>query len=94
MKKLIIIILLTSPFLATAQNTFKAIVKDEKTKEAITNVSVLIEGTQSGSTTDEKGFVKLKIFQMENKPLFLIPLVIAKKRKLLYSLKMIPLKYF
>ncbi len=45
------------PFLATAQNTFKAIIKDEKTKEALDSVSVFLSGTQNGSTSDEKGFV-------------------------------------
>ena len=56
-KILFILFFLLNLNLIFAQNTFKAIVKDEKTKEAITNVSVVIEGTQSGSTTDEKGFV-------------------------------------
>jgi iron complex outermembrane receptor protein len=56
MKKTIFILLLL-PFLATAQNTFKATIKNEKTKEAITNISVFLEGTQNGSASDEKGFV-------------------------------------
>ena len=56
-KILFILFFLLNFNLIFAQNTFKAIVKDEKTKEAITTVSVLIEGTQNGSTTDEKGFV-------------------------------------
>jgi iron complex outermembrane receptor protein len=56
MKKIIFILLLF-PFLATAQNTFKAIIKDEKTKEALDSVSVFLSGTLNGSTSDEKGFV-------------------------------------
>lgn len=48
------------PFLATAQNTFKAIIKDEKTKEALDSISVFLTGTQSGSTSDEKGFVVIE----------------------------------
>ncbi|MFT5964051.1 MAG: outer membrane receptor for ferrienterochelin and colicins [Flavobacterium sp.] len=56
MKKIIFILLLF-PFLATSQNTFKAIIKDEKTKEALDSVSVFLSGTQNGSTSDEKGFV-------------------------------------
>lgn len=48
------------PFLATAQNTFKAIIKDEKTKEALDSVSVFLTGTQNGSTSDEKGFVVIE----------------------------------
>ena len=59
MKKLIIILLLL-PFLATAQNTFKATIIDEKTKEPLLGVSVILEGTQNGSTSDEKGFIELK----------------------------------
>ena len=59
MKKIIIILLLL-PFLATAQNTFKATIIDEKTKEPLLGVSVILEGTQNGSTSDEKGFVELK----------------------------------
>jgi outer membrane receptor for ferrienterochelin and colicins len=61
MKKLIIIILFLLPFFTKAQNTFKAIIKDEKTKEAIANVSVFLEGTQNSSTSDENGFVELNI---------------------------------
>ena len=59
MKKIIFILLLF-PFLATAQNTFKAIIKDEKTKEALDSVSVFLKGTQNGTTSDEKGFVLIK----------------------------------
>jgi outer membrane receptor for ferrienterochelin and colicins len=59
MKKIIFIFLLF-PFLATAQNTFKAIIKDEKTKEALDSVSVFLSGTQNGSTSDEKGLVILE----------------------------------
>ncbi|MFV5686073.1 TonB-dependent receptor [Flavobacterium sp. GB2R13] len=59
MKKIIFILLLF-PFLVTAQNTFKAIIKDEKTKEALDSVSVFLNGTQNGSTSGEKGFVVLE----------------------------------
>ena len=58
--KQIIIILLLLPFLAKAQNTFKATIIDEKTKEPLFGVSVILEGTQNGATSDEKGFVELK----------------------------------
>ena len=47
------------PFLATAQNTFKATIIDEKTKEPLFGVSVILEGTQNGTTSNEKGFVEL-----------------------------------
>lgn len=59
MKKLFIILLLL-PFLATAQNTFKATIIDEKTKEPLLGVSVMLEGTQNGTTSNEKGFVELR----------------------------------
>ncbi len=58
MKKLFILLLF--PIIATAQNTFKAIVINEKTKEAVDSVSVFLNGTQNGSTTNEKGFVVLE----------------------------------
>ena len=58
MKKIIIILLLL-PFLATAQNTFKATIIDEKTKKPLFGVSTILEGTQNGTTSDEKGFVEL-----------------------------------
>ncbi|MFV8352584.1 TonB-dependent receptor [Flavobacterium sp. XS2P14] len=60
LSKKIIFILLLFPFLAAAQNTFKAIIKDEKTKEALDSVSVFLKGTQNGTTSDEKGFVLIK----------------------------------
>lgn len=59
MKKIIIILILL-PFLAKAQNTFKATIIDEKTKEPLFGVSVILEGSQNGTTSDEKGFVELK----------------------------------
>ena len=58
MKKLFILLLF--PIIATAQNTFKAIVINEKTKEAIDSVSVFLNGTQNGSTTNEIGIIVLE----------------------------------
>ncbi len=46
--------------MATAQNTFKAIIKDDKTKEVLDSVSVFLNGTQNGSSSDEKGFVVIE----------------------------------
>ena len=43
-----------------AQNTFKTIIKDEKTNESLIGVSVLLKGTQNGTTSDDKGFAELK----------------------------------
>ena len=43
-----------------AQNTFKAIIKNEKTNESLIGVSILLKGTQNGTTSDDKGFAELK----------------------------------
>lgn len=59
MKKIIIFFLLF-PALAKAQNTFKATIIDEKTKEPLLGVSIILEGTENGGTSDEKGFIELK----------------------------------
>ena len=56
-KILFILFFLLNFNLIFSQNTFKALVKNEKSKEAITNVSVFLEGTQNVSTTNEKGFI-------------------------------------
>ena len=46
--------------LTFGQNTFKANIRDEKTKEAIAHVSVFLEGSQNVSTSDEKGFLLIE----------------------------------
>ena len=56
-KILFILFFLLNFNLIFSQNTFKALVKNEKSQEAITNVSVFLEGTQNVSTTNEKGFI-------------------------------------
>ena len=43
-----------------AQNSLKAIIKDEKTNEPLIGVSVFLKGTQIGTTSDDKGFAELK----------------------------------
>ena len=58
--KRVIIILTLLPFLAKAQNTLKASVKNENTKEVLVGVSILLKGSQSGTTTDTSGFAELK----------------------------------
>ncbi|MCX6291887.1 MAG: TonB-dependent receptor [Bacteroidetes bacterium] len=45
---------------AKGQNTFEAIVKDSLTKETLTGVSVVLEGSQNGSSSDAGGIVQLK----------------------------------
>ncbi|MBC7650167.1 MAG: carboxypeptidase-like regulatory domain-containing protein, partial [Deinococcales bacterium] len=59
MKK-IIIILIVLPFLTKAQNTLKVNFKNEKTKEVLVGVSVVLKNVQSGTTTDTSGFAELK----------------------------------
>ena len=59
MKKIVILLTLL-PFFAKAQNTLKAIIKNEKTKEVLIGVSVFIKGTQNGTTSDTSGFAELK----------------------------------
>jgi len=61
MKKTLFVLLLISVTLTVqAQNTFKAILKDEKTKEPLVYANVLIEDTQIGAATNENGLVILK----------------------------------
>lgn len=42
-----------------AQNKLSAIIKNEKTKEVLVGVSLLLKGAQSGTTSDTSGFAKL-----------------------------------
>lgn len=43
-----------------AQNTFNAVIKNEKTKEIVSDVSVFLVGTQNSSTSDENGNVTIE----------------------------------
>ena len=43
-----------------AQNTFRAILKDEDTKEALPFANVVLEDSQNGAATDTTGFIALK----------------------------------
>lgn len=43
-----------------AQNSLKAIIKDEKTNEPLIGVSVFLKGSQIGTTSNDKGFAELK----------------------------------
>ncbi len=43
----------------TAQNTFKAIIKDGKTKELLIGATASVAGTRNGAITNEYGFVEI-----------------------------------
>ncbi len=61
MKRIIILILLITAFgRINAQNTFKAIIKDKDTKEALIFANVVVEDTKNGISSDTTGFVELK----------------------------------
>ncbi|MEO6905734.1 MAG: carboxypeptidase-like regulatory domain-containing protein, partial [Ginsengibacter sp.] len=55
MKKYIIIILLSAPLFSKAQNTFKAIIKDSKTKDTLVGASAFIDKIKLGSSSNNKG---------------------------------------
>ena len=64
MKKYIIIILLSAPLFSKAQNTFKAIIKDSKTKDTLVGASAFIDKIKLGSSSNNKG--KLTITNIPN----------------------------
>ena len=43
----------------TAQNTFKAIIQDGKTKELLIGATAAVAGTRNGAITNEYGFVEI-----------------------------------
>jgi len=47
-------------FQSLAQNTFSAVVRDAKTKESLTGVTLLIRGTANGTVTNQSGFAQLQ----------------------------------
>lgn len=61
MKKVIIFfaVLLTTASISYAQNSFRAIVKNEETKEAVNGASVSVKETQITATTDVNGKIGL-----------------------------------
>lgn len=46
--------------LLSAQNTFTAVVRDKETKEPLTGATVLLKGTNNGSSANENGIVEIK----------------------------------
>ena len=59
MKKIFYLLCLFSAQNAFAQNTFKAIIRDEKTKETLIGATVSIETLKIGGTSNEKGEVTI-----------------------------------
>jgi iron complex outermembrane receptor protein len=61
MKTLVLqFLLLLYATLSWGQNTFTAIIKDYGTKEPLFGATVLIQGTNNGSTSDQNGLVQIK----------------------------------
>ncbi|MBS1652194.1 MAG: TonB-dependent receptor [Bacteroidetes bacterium] len=61
MKKIILTFLLTSAALVSiAQNTFKAVIKDSKTKETLVGATAVLQGTTNGSSADINGYAEIK----------------------------------
>lgn len=59
-RSIVLLILLTFPFLMNGQ-TLTGFVKDATTKEPLVGVNVFVDGTTNGTTTDENGFYRLKV---------------------------------
>lgn len=61
MKKIVLLcITLFSISFVFAQNNFKAIIKDNKTRQPLTGASAVIHNTNQGATSSVSGFVELK----------------------------------
>jgi len=59
MKKILVIILLF-PLFTSAQNSFKAIVKNDNTKEPLEGATVRVKGLQIGGATNDSGIAVLQ----------------------------------
>ncbi|MFA5297661.1 MAG: TonB-dependent receptor [Lutibacter sp.] len=46
--------------LALGQNTFKAIIKDNESKEVLLGATAIIQGTTIGTSTDQNGFIEFR----------------------------------
>lgn len=61
MKSLCVIVLMAmNVIIAFGQNTFKAFIKDTDSKERLVGATAVIEGTKSGASADENGYVEIK----------------------------------
>ena len=59
-KTLSLLFIITFPTNIFAQNSFKTIIKAQKTNEPLIGVSIILKGTQNGTVSDDKGFAELK----------------------------------
>ena len=66
----LLFLLLMLPFCALAQSTVEGVVMDSKTKQPIPGVNVIVQGTQSGTSTDFDGKFKLSKLKKGDKLVF------------------------
>ena len=66
----LLFLLLMLPFCALAQSTVEGVVMDSKTKQPIPGVNVIVQGTQSGTSTDFDGKFKLSKLKKGDKLAF------------------------
>ena len=60
MKKIAFIIVVFLSQAVVAQNTFKVIIRDSDTKDALIGATAVIKGTTKGASTDENGLLEIK----------------------------------
>jgi outer membrane receptor for ferrienterochelin and colicins len=59
MKNIFSALFLMICFMADAQNSFRAVVKDAETREPLTGASAVVMGTESGSSSDAAGLLEI-----------------------------------
>lgn len=60
MKLLLILFLLFCNSLVSAQNTFRALIKDKETNEPLTGATALLKGTNNGGSANENGAISIE----------------------------------
>ena len=58
-KNIVVLLALLYTAIAFGQHTFKAVVKDETSKETLFGATAVLEGTTNGATADENGIVEI-----------------------------------
>ena len=66
----LLFLLLMLPFSVLAQSTVEGVVVDSKTKQPLPGVNVIVQGTQSGTSTDFDGKFKLAKLKKGDKLVF------------------------